>query len=266
MGEDNIFYLEEDDEKLRDISFSDSEEGLLQKIRDKAAASLNVEALIDLIFESSIPSFPCDRVSIAFSVENDQRLVAHYARTNYGRVLLKRGYAEDLQGSSLKPIIDSGCIRVINNLPAYLKEHPNSVSSKPLVREGIQSSITCPLAVEGRTVGMLFRSSSNPAAYGINAAALQRAMAERIAHVAEKAYRIEQLTEARNAYSEMLGFVTHELKSPIGSISMTAQMMAEGYLGELDNRQREKLESIVRQADHLLDLVGQYLNLVPCQP
>jgi signal transduction histidine kinase len=129
------------------------------------------------------------------------------------------------------------------------------------VREGVRSSLTCPLSVEGRVVGFIFRSSRQPHMYGPQHIELQMAITERLSQAVEKAWRIEQLEEANHAYTQMLGFVSHELKSPVASMVTDAQVLAQGYLGDLTPEQRAKVESMARKGMYLLDLVREYLDL-----
>jgi signal transduction histidine kinase len=84
---------------------------------------------------------------------------------------------------------------------------------------------------------------------------------ERLSQAVEKAWRIEQLEEANNAYAQMLGFVSHELKSPVASMVTDARLLAQGYLGEISEEQRAKVESLARKGEYLLNLVREYLDL-----
>jgi signal transduction histidine kinase len=86
-------------------------------------------------------------------------------------------------------------------------------------------------------------------------------MAERLSQAVEKAYRIEQLSAAFNAYMEMLGFVTHELKSPLASIIQLGTTLTAGYFGAMDEKHREMVERIIRKAEYLQSLSNEYLNL-----
>ena len=129
------------------------------------------------------------------------------------------------------------------------------------MREGVRSSLTCPLIVEGRVVGFIFRSSRTPYTYGPQHIELQMAITERLSQAVEKAWRIEQLEEANYAYTQMLGFVSHELKSPVASMVTDAQILAQGYLGDLTPEQRAKVVSMARKGQYLLSLVREYLDL-----
>ena len=145
--------------------FSPDEQRILGLINQKIAAQQSLEQLVDFLFESVQPIVTADRVGVSFVEEQGGRLVAHYARAHYDPLILKKGYAEDLAGSSLERVIASGRPRVIDDLERYLADHPASASTKLLVREGVRSSMTCPLPVEGRVAGLRFFSATRPHAY-----------------------------------------------------------------------------------------------------
>jgi signal transduction histidine kinase len=86
-------------------------------------------------------------------------------------------------------------------------------------------------------------------------------MAERLSQAVEKASRIEQLAQANKAYFEMLGFVSHELKSPLASIMADVSVLDGGYLGEMAPEQRVRLGRMRTKADYLLNLIREYLDL-----
>ena len=87
------------------------------------------------------------------------------------------------------------------------------------------------------------------------------AITERLSQAVEKAWRIEQLEEANYAYTQMLGFVSHELQSPVASMVTDAQILTQGYLGDLTPEQRAKVQSMERKGQYLLSLVREYLDL-----
>jgi len=240
--------------------FSADERAALDNVNHRVASGESLADVMDFVFESTQSLFPCDRLGIAF-VEDDDRVVSHWSRALYAPLLLQNGYAEDLRQSTLAQVRDTGHVRIIDDLEVYLKRKPESVSTSLLVREGVRSSMTCPLSVDGRNAGFLFRSSRNPNAYGMHEVLLHSALADRLSQAVEKAYRIEQLTAANRAYTEMLGFVSHELKSPLGAIVMDAMMLEQDYLGPLDPAQRERIGKMRGKAEYLLTLIKDYLDL-----
>jgi signal transduction histidine kinase len=240
---------------------SDSERATLRMINQKVAAKQSLNDLADFLFEGTRTLIPCDRIGLAFVDESGRRLFAHYARADYHPLLLTKGYAGDLKGGSLDHVIRSGEPRIIDDLEAHARDHPGSHSSGLLVREGVRSSLTCPLVVEGRVVGFLFRDSCRVGSFDAHHVQLEMAISERLSQAVEKAWRIEQLTAANHAYLEMLAFVSHEIKNPIASIVTDTRLLTDGYLGPLEAQQVDKMERVIAKGQYLLDLVQDYLEL-----
>jgi len=240
---------------------SQCERDILDAINQRVAARESLADVIDLLFRETRSISPCDRIGLALLEDENRRIVAHYATADYEPILLKKGYAEDLNSTSLADVIERNVVRIIGNLPAYLRDHPGSRATAILVKEGVQASMTCPLFVEGRIAGVLFRSSRQPHVYDQRQATLHLAVAERLSQAVEKAWRIEQLSRARQDYLELLGFVSHELKSPLASMISNANLLLEGYVGRLDEEQAAKVQRIAHKGEYLLGLLRQYLDL-----
>jgi signal transduction histidine kinase len=246
---------------LEAIALAEPERAVLEEVNARVAAHDSTERILDFLYDHTLGICPGDRLSVALLEDEGERLVSHYTVASYSPLRLDRGYAEELRGSSLEPLVSSGSLRVINDLTRYLEGKPGSRATRVLVAEGVRSSLSCPLLVEGRVVGVLFRSSREAGAYSPRHAALHQAIAERLAQAVEKTHRIEQLRATNLAYTELLGFVAHELKSPVASMVSTAQVLADGYAGPVTERQRELLGRVAKKGQFLLGLVHDYLEL-----
>jgi len=259
MIDDNVYFV------APDAAGEDPDPGfdreLAERVARRMGAARDLEQLMGYLLDTAAGICGADRVSVAFEDESGQRLVSKRSAATYSPMLLTDGFSQELTGSSLAAVIETGKIRVIRDLGRYLDEHPDSASTRLLGREGVRSSMTCPLTVDDRRVGVLFRSSRRTEAFGPGAVRAHLVLAERIGQVVEKAYRIDQLEAANQAYMEMLGFVVHELKSPLANIVSRAQVMLEGYMGEMEDRQRKALGQMVGSAEYLLGLIGDYLSL-----
>ncbi|MCP4644182.1 MAG: cyclic nucleotide-binding domain-containing protein [bacterium] len=240
---------------------SPEERLMLDTIIAKIMAADSLDDIMNFLFDALRESSECNRLSLAFLEDDGTRVVSHWVRADYDPILVDKGYALDLKGSSLEGLLVSGKPRIINDLEAYAHEHPTRKSAELLAEEGIRSSMACPLVVDDRPVGFLFRAARTRDAYDEHQVELHMAIAERLGQAVEKAYRIEQLTAANQGYFEMLGFVSHELKSPLSSIVMCTDILKGDYLGDLADKQRDQVERITGKAKYLLDLVGEYLNL-----
>ena len=249
-------------------SFSSLREGLpagaeavLEAVNQRVAGAETLDAIMSYVFDATSGFCPCDRIGLAFGEDGNERLTTYWAKTRYEPALLKVGYSETLEGSSLQGVLREGKVRIINDLQAYSEAHPESQSTRILLREGVRSSMTCPLVVEGRRVGVMFRSSRQVGSYERSHVQMHLAIAERLGQAVEKAHRIEQLDAANKSYMEMLGFVSHELKNPLASIVMDAQMLSQGYLGEMADKQKDKVRRMIGKAEFLLNLIREYLDL-----
>jgi signal transduction histidine kinase len=63
------------------------------------------------------------------------------------------------------------------------------------------------------------------------------------------------------SYMEMLGFVSHEIKSPISTIIMDCKMMLDGYFGTINPKVEQRIKRITLRSEHLLGMVREYLDL-----
>ena len=242
-------------------SITSDEVAVLDEINAQVAGTENFEAIMDFVFERTKDIFPCDRIGIAFLEDRGRRVVSRAVRTRYPRSYLGTTYSEGLAGSSLKTILEQGHLRVIHDLERYLEENPESHSTKLLVQEGLASSLTCPLVVEGRPLGFFFRSSKKKNAYTDRELLLHTRMAARLSQAVEKTWRIEQLRAANKGYMEMLAFASHELKSPLASMSMECDMLLEGHAGELSEAQRLSITRMHGKVRALMETADDYLSL-----
>lgn len=71
----------------------------------------------------------------------------------------------------------------------------------------------------------------------------------------------EALEAADKLKTEFLANVSYELRSPLTSISGFADMLKNNYFGELNDKQREYVESIHQSAQNLAQLISNILDL-----
>ena len=174
---------------------------------------------------------------------------------------MTKGYGANIKDSALEKVFSAMNPRIINDLEEYLKNHKTSESTELLLKEGINSSLTCPLSVEGRPVGLLFLSSKKRNEYTKDHLAILLEIIERFGQAVEKTLRIEKLSEAINSYMEMLSFVSHELKSPLDSIISLGNTLSAGYFGKMDEKHRDYVLRMVSKAKYLREMTGEYLTL-----
>ena len=137
----------------------------LWQIIERINRGVGIEEILDFIFEEFRDLVPYDRISYAVVEHATGLVVARWTRSDGERPGIVAGYSQPLAKSSLAEIFRSGQPRIINDLEAYLREHPLSEGTLKLVGEGMRSSLTCPLVAGGLPVGFLFFDSRIPGAY-----------------------------------------------------------------------------------------------------
>ncbi|MBN1825834.1 MAG: cache domain-containing protein [Candidatus Eisenbacteria bacterium] len=71
----------------------------------------------------------------------------------------------------------------------------------------------------------------------------------------------EELQRANRNYMKTLGFVTHELKSPLANMQMMIDTLVGGLVGEIPEKARHSLVRIKRNCEELQDMVKNYLDM-----
>lgn len=72
---------------------------------------------------------------------------------------------------------------------------------------------------------------------------------------------VTQLKQIEKIKSDFVATISHEFKTPLTSIMIGTSLAAEEKLGQLNERQREVLDTIAEDSERLLALVNDLLNL-----
>jgi two-component system NtrC family sensor kinase len=70
-----------------------------------------------------------------------------------------------------------------------------------------------------------------------------------------------ELTQLNQNYMDLLGFVTHELKSPLASTMFSLSAIKQGYFGAISPEQGKVVESVEKNVEYLNEMILNYLNL-----
>jgi adenylate cyclase len=171
-------------------------------------AGLRLEDVLETFFREAREVFPYDRIGCSLLESGGTVVRARWARSDLGPVLLGKGYAARLEGSSLQSILETGRPRILNDLAAYLEAKPDSESTRLVVEEGVLSSLTCPLVASGVPVGFLFFSSREPGTYeNAHVEAYQR-IAGQLSVIVEKGRLVSELSEQKAALEVRNRFIT----------------------------------------------------------
>lgn len=171
------------------------EAGRHVQIEDEISVGMILENVLDLIYESFGAVIPYDRIGLAL-VEDDGAVVrSRWAQSEAEEVLIGVGYAAPLEDEVVKEILGSGEPRIVNDLEAYLEQHPDSEPTKLIVEEGMRSSLTCPLMGRGKPTGVLVFSSKQAGAYSDDHTDIFQQIANTLASIVERGRLYENLID-----------------------------------------------------------------------
>lgn len=104
----------------------------------------------------------------------------------------------------------------------------------------------------------LLQSLLGLATVAVENARLYARTAEQGARLKEQADRLERAVTER---SRFFASISHEIRTPITAIVGYSQLLEDGILGDLEERQLEAVQSTARSAEHLRELVNDILDI-----
>lgn len=236
----------------------------LAVITERVNEGLVLDDVLEQVYESFRSVIPYDRIGLAL-LENEGRTVrSRWMRSESVEIKLGVGYSADLAGSSLAQITDSGRPRILNDLEAYLEEHPHSASTRLIVAEGIHSSLTCPLAVLGKPNGFLFFSSCEKNTYREIHQGHFMQLASQISAILEKSRLYEELLALNGRLQETQKTLEHEASHDALTGLWNRRAVLRLFEREIARAQREErtLAAVILDLDHFKQTNDEHGHLV----
>lgn len=191
----------------------------LSEITHEINEGIFIDDVLNHVFETFRPIIPYDRIGFALmDLGDDKEIIvrAHWARSDFEDIRIKKGFHQKLSETSLGDVANSGEPRIINDLKAYLTKHPNSVSSRLMVEEGVRSSLTCPLIAKGEVVGFMFFSSRYANTYKPEHIDIFSEIAGQLSLTLEKSRLYEELTMRNQFIRSIFGrYISDEIANSL---------------------------------------------------
>ncbi|MDF2686895.1 MAG: metal dependent phosphohydrolase, partial [Clostridia bacterium] len=133
----------------------------LIELIEEINSGISFDDILKHIFQSFSSFIPYSHIGIALLKDNGKTLEASYGISEPSLKELPKklfGIKEQLSRTSLEKLIINGTPRIINDLPEYTK-NSNALYNKILLQEGINASISLPLQVNNKPIGVIFFSS-----------------------------------------------------------------------------------------------------------
>jgi signal transduction histidine kinase len=130
------------------------------------------------------------------------------------------------------------------------------------------SEAAFPLRIGGRIIGVLDIHSTHADAFDQDDIMVLQGVADQIAIAIEnaRAYELEreaarQLREAEEMRRRFLGHMSHELREPLTNIIGFSRLILKGIDGPISEQQRNDLEIVHANGQHLLGLINDLLDV-----
>ncbi|HXG52116.1 MAG TPA: GAF domain-containing sensor histidine kinase [candidate division Zixibacteria bacterium] len=135
---------------------------------------------------------------------------------------------------------------------------------------GVKAYLGVPLiSRQQQAIGVLIATSLGERSFTNDEIVLAEQLAAGAAVAIENAKLFQEVQEASKKIEEafrtktaFMNTMAHELRTPISVILGTHELFAQGIYGELTEEQKEAWERVRRNAQALLDLINEILNLV----
>jgi formate hydrogenlyase transcriptional activator len=195
-----------------------------------------IDDILDVIYRELKEIIPFDRIAIAMVDRQKQELTVTALKTE-GEVHLPVGHLQPIGDMRLQAVVGQGETMLVPDLREFLKEHPDSDSTRRLVMEGMRSNCAVPLKIGDEIIGIMSASSRIPEAFNAGHArelseisahvAVAADKAQLIARLSDRTVRLEnanrELEEANALKGAFLEKVSEEVERQTGQLHRAAE-------------------------------------------
>ncbi len=230
----------------------------MQKIDRELNKTLNLRRVIDITMEWALRESRAT-AGVLGMIRDDPpslEIVAHY------------GYPEEVVAERFNGSwsLEKGLIgRVARTSKPELVSDVRLDSDYVEMLPRAHSQIAVPLITGGKTNGVILLESDQENAFSLLDQDFVTRLAEHASPALANAGLFAQLQRANEARSEFVGFVAHELKTPMTSIKGFADLLLGGVVGPLNEQQRNFLNTIRSNVERMNTLVSDLNDVTKLQ-
>ena len=232
----------------------------LLRITEHINSGLGLDDLLERVYEDFGDLIPYDRIGFALLSDDLTTVRQQWSRTSVPHAAMPDDLEAPVGRTSLRHLLHTDQPRVINDLSAYLREHPASITTGMLVRDGMRASLTCPVRAANRPIGFLFFTSRVPGSYRDAHCRIYCQIARHLGMMIEKARLYQRMEELNASKGRLLGVVAHDLRNPLNVIKGFIGLLKNGTMGQDPEGLASVCDTLQRSADRMLGLVNQLLD------
>ena len=236
---------------------------VLGEVSTKLSDGQDFTDILDFLFNTLNIIIPYERIGIALVEEesNPPLICSKWLRTKLPKVYLGENYCAPIQGTSLERILKTGQPRIINDLLEYTKDHKPSKSTELILKEGIRSSLTCPLKAEGKRMGIVFFSSSKPDTYRHEHIDTYLKIADELSVIIEQ-FRLRNWFHEDASRVRNMRMLLHDLKNPL-TVMKTFLTISEkqSWFQNLGEDAKRVFDTLKRNSEFMQELIEELSDL-----
>jgi signal transduction histidine kinase len=235
----------------RNLSHRLAEVKVLQGLAQKVSATQDLEAVLQNTVRELKQLFDASAVSIMLL--DDNQALQQAAVAGDPQDLPDPAYLAPGQGMAGRVILSGQTIHIpdLHHLEA---DSPQPVAEQPPKPEA-RSLLVMPLAVQGRLIGALSIVSRQTNAFGPDA---ERLLTIAIAQAAVAFQSTRLYQEESRRSDELAAFtdsISHELRNPLTLLKAYVELLLEGEMGRLSQKQRQAISIIQSKVTSMSRLV-----------
>jgi PAS domain S-box-containing protein len=253
---------------LSDWKLMEDERISLEAVTEEALAHLGVDDLLTALLDRISDALAVDTVAVLLLDESENVLVARASK----------GIEEEVEQGVRIPVGRGFAGKIaLDARPVVLNDVDHADVLNPILRDKrIRSLMGVPLVVEGRVIGVVHVGSLSVREFGEKDVHFLQIVADRVALAIEHSRLYDEARRARadantaeaavRMRDEFLSVAAHELKTPMTSVKIAAQLLKRSLAGaELTPAQHRAIATVDRQITKLGRLVVQLLDTVRLQ-
>jgi signal transduction histidine kinase len=236
---------------------------LLIEVNEKILKSTPYEDILDFMFNSLKTVIPFDRIGIALleKINNETYLKMNWVKSRKTIEHLNLPYSTNKISEGLQKILRLNESRIINDLKDYLVIHPDSKATQLIIKDGILSSLTCPLRFEDKAIGVIFFSSFQPGTYRPEHIEVFQQIATEISVIVNHG-KLQSRFNDTEIQSKNLNMTLHDLRSPLGVLQGFAEISLERpWFQKLDPEASSIFQAFFRNTKYMIQLVNELSEL-----
>lgn len=234
---------------------------VLGEVSTKLSDGQEFTDILDFLFNTLNIIIPYDRIGIALIEEESGLICSKWLRTTLPEVYLGQDYCAPIKGTSLEKILQTGQPRIINDLMEHSKDHTPSESTKLILKEGIRSSLTCPLKAEGKRIGIVFFSSSKPGTYRNEHIETYLQIADELSVIIEQ-FRLRNWFHEDTSRARNVRMLLHDLKNPLNVIQTFLTIsQKQHWFKNMSEDAKRVFDTLKRNSDFMQELLEELSEL-----